>query len=49
MAELKEIPRPYGLPLIGNVRNIDLEYPLGSLEALADKYGMTSWTSLAKR
>lgn len=34
------IPQPPGVPLLGNVYNIDPELPLQSLELLADNYGM---------
>ncbi|SMQ49246.1 unnamed protein product [Zymoseptoria tritici ST99CH_3D7] len=39
MVSTKTVPRPWGLPLIGNVPSIDMGYPLGSLNSLADHYG----------
>ena len=33
------IPEPKGLPLLGNIFEIDSEFPLGSFKALADQYG----------
>ncbi|KAL6809711.1 cytochrome P450 [Trichoderma sp. SZMC 28015] len=33
------IPQPRTIPLLGNIPDINLEYPLGSLLHLADKYG----------
>ncbi|KAK0392517.1 hypothetical protein NLU13_2012 [Sarocladium strictum] len=33
------IPEPPGLPFLGHVGNIDREFPLGSLRALAEQYG----------
>jgi cytochrome P450 / NADPH-cytochrome P450 reductase len=33
------IPEPPGLPLLGNIADIDSEYPLGSFLHLADIYG----------
>lgn len=33
------IPGPPGLPLIGNVGDIDPAFPLGSLKNMADTYG----------
>lgn len=33
------IPEPRGLPIIGHITLMDSEYPLGSLNALADQYG----------
>jgi cytochrome P450 / NADPH-cytochrome P450 reductase len=34
------IPEPAGLPLLGNIMAIDSEFPLGSMKALSDEYGM---------
>ncbi|KAJ4298046.1 hypothetical protein N0V90_005945 [Kalmusia sp. IMI 367209] len=34
-----EIPEPQGLPLLGHITSIDPDFPLGSMKALADKYG----------
>jgi len=39
MAPLKPIPGPSGLPLIGNIRDIDPVDSMKSLSLLADKYG----------
>ncbi|KAL2688993.1 hypothetical protein Neosp_003043 [[Neocosmospora] mangrovei] len=39
MAETVEIPTPAGLPLLGNIKSIDPEFPLGSMVALADQHG----------
>lgn len=41
MASTKEvpIPGPKGVPLLGNIYDIDQEVPLNSLELLADNYG----------
>jgi cytochrome P450/NADPH-cytochrome P450 reductase len=36
---LDEIPGPRGLPLLGNLRDIDLAAPLDSLQRLAREYG----------
>lgn len=48
MAE--EIPHPPGLPLIGNLRDIDAELPLQSLSQLADQYGpIYSLSTFGKR
>ena len=33
------VPEPAGLPLLGNIRSIDPEFPLGSMKALADEHG----------
>lgn len=35
-----EIPHPAGLPLLGNIRDVDPEVPTESLSQLADTYGM---------
>lgn len=40
MTATQKIPGPTALPILGNAFNIDQSYPLGSLEGLADKYGM---------
>lgn len=37
--EKKSIPEPSGLPLLGNIKDVDSEFPLGSMVAMADKYG----------
>ncbi|KAL1306999.1 hypothetical protein AAFC00_005629 [Neodothiora populina] len=42
-----EIPHPPGLPLIGNVRDVDAELPIVSLSKLADTYGEVFSFSLA--
>lgn len=34
------IPGPRGVPLLGNVYDIDRELPSKSLELMADNYGM---------
>jgi cytochrome P450/NADPH-cytochrome P450 reductase len=39
MAEEVPIPSPPGMPVLGNVGDINPEFPLGSLVNLADKYG----------
>jgi cytochrome P450 / NADPH-cytochrome P450 reductase len=38
-AELKPIPQPAGLPLLGNMREIDPESPMKSILRLAETYG----------
>lgn len=35
-----EIPHPTGLPLLGNLRDVDSELPIVSLSQLADTYGI---------
>ena len=35
----KPIPGPSGLPIVGNLYNIDVETPLNTFLALADTYG----------
>ncbi|KAK5276745.1 hypothetical protein LTR16_010753, partial [Cryomyces antarcticus] len=37
--EIVPIPQPAGWPILGNVSDIDPEFPLGSLMHLADTYG----------
>lgn len=37
--EVAVIPEPKGLPLVGNIFEIDTEFPLGSFKAMADQYG----------
>ncbi|OLN81295.1 Bifunctional P-450:NADPH-P450 reductase 6 [Colletotrichum chlorophyti] len=39
MAETIPIPEPSGLPFLGNINEIDPEFPLGSMLSLADQYG----------
>ncbi|RSM03775.1 hypothetical protein CEP52_007182 [Fusarium oligoseptatum] len=39
MAETVEIPTPSGLPLLGNIKSIDPEFPLGSMVSLAEQHG----------
>lgn len=34
------IPQPPGLPLLGNINDINPEFPLGSMINMADKYGV---------
>lgn len=34
------IPQPPGLPLLGNINDINPEFPLGSMMNMADKYGV---------
>ncbi|RFU20872.1 bifunctional cytochrome P450/NADPH--P450 reductase [Geodermatophilus marinus] len=34
-----EIPGPHGLPLLGNIRDVDADAPIESLMRLADEYG----------
>ena len=36
---LDEIPGPRGLPVLGNVRDLDVDAPFESLLRLADEYG----------
>lgn len=36
------IPQPPGLPLLGNINDINPEFPLGSMINMADKYGVCS-------
>lgn len=36
------IPQPPGLPLLGNINDINPEFPLGSMINMADKYGVRS-------
>lgn len=33
------IPGPKGVPILGNIYDIDAEVPLNSIELLADNYG----------
>ena len=49
MSQLTPIPEPPGLPLLGNIADIDEELPLASLSAFADKYGKTWLTQLGER
>ncbi len=35
----EQIPAPPGLPFVGNLANIDTEYPVQSMIHLAEKYG----------
>jgi len=42
MGELNNIPQPPGVPLFGNLFDIDMELPLQSLYDLADKHGKTT-------
>ncbi|KAF9880149.1 hypothetical protein CkaCkLH20_02103 [Colletotrichum karsti] len=39
MSETVPIPEPWGLPLLGNINEINPEFPLGSMMSLADQYG----------
>lgn len=39
VSQYTPIPQPPGVPLLGNVYDIDPELPLQSLELLADNYG----------
>ncbi|KAK1624421.1 cytochrome P450 [Colletotrichum phormii] len=39
MSETVPIPEPSGLPFLGNINEIDPEFPLGSMISLADQYG----------
>ncbi|RSL72552.1 hypothetical protein CEP53_001056 [Fusarium sp. AF-6] len=39
MVETIEIPTPSGLPLLGNIKSIDPEFPLGSMVSLAEQHG----------
>ncbi|PNH46283.1 hypothetical protein VD0003_g9045 [Verticillium dahliae] len=38
MAEETPIPEPQGLPLIGNVKEMDPDFPLGSMTSMADQF-----------
>ncbi|KAK1673514.1 cytochrome P450 [Colletotrichum godetiae] len=38
MSETVPIPEPSGLPFLGNINEIDPEFPLGSMISLADQY-----------
>lgn len=40
MGKSTSIPEPPGLPLLGNLFDIDMELPLNSLYELAEKHGM---------
>lgn len=42
------IPGPPGLPIIGNIYDVDPQLPIRSLELIADKYGTTTqdWLTL---
>jgi len=33
------IPEPKGWPILGNILDIDLNFPLGSFNKFADQYG----------
>lgn len=35
------IPEPKGIPILGNLLDIDQELPIGSFVSLADQYGKT--------
>lgn len=37
--EIKQIPEPPGLPLIGNINDLDRSFPLGSFLRLSEQYG----------
>ena len=39
------IPGPKGVPLLGNVYDIDKDLPIRSIELMADNYGTTYTTS----
>ncbi|TDZ38726.1 Bifunctional cytochrome P450/NADPH--P450 reductase [Colletotrichum spinosum] len=39
MSESVPIPEPPGLPLLGNINEINPDFPLGSMMAMADQYG----------
>jgi cytochrome P450/NADPH-cytochrome P450 reductase len=39
MADIVPIPEPKGLPIIGNIGDIDQDFPLGSMVSLADQFG----------
>jgi cytochrome P450/NADPH-cytochrome P450 reductase len=39
MADDGRIPEPKGWPILGNILDIDLNFPLGSFNKFADKYG----------
>ncbi|KAM0262618.1 hypothetical protein ACHAQJ_001663 [Trichoderma viride] len=39
VSKKSNIPQPRTLPLLGNIQNIDMEYPLGSILHLANKHG----------
>ena len=33
------IPQPDGLPIVGNIANVDKDFPLGSMVSLSDQFG----------
>jgi cytochrome P450 / NADPH-cytochrome P450 reductase len=39
MTKSGNIPQPSGLPILGNLLDIDMEFPLKSLFDLAEKHG----------
>lgn len=55
MQEPVPIPEPAGLPLLGHVRALEPDFPLGSMLSLAQTHGTTAlprvletWDQLAK-
>jgi cytochrome P450/NADPH-cytochrome P450 reductase len=40
------IPGPRGVPLLGNIYDIEQEVPLRSINLMADQYGTLSWLNL---
>ncbi|KAG9252258.1 cytochrome P450 [Emericellopsis atlantica] len=49
MTDLVDIPEPRGLPLLGNLFDINEEFPLGSMVHLADQHGEIYRLSLPGR
>ena len=43
---MENIPRPPGLPLVGNTYDVDFVAQTASLESLAEDYGLDSRSSL---
>lgn len=39
MSETALIPEPKGLPIIGNIGDLNQDFPLGSMVSLADQFG----------
>lgn len=48
MDNSQPIPGPPGLPLLGNLTDLDPADGIGSLGRLADTYGMTSLTCIER-
>jgi cytochrome P450/NADPH-cytochrome P450 reductase len=49
MAATAEIPTPSGLPLLGNIKSINPDFPLGSMVSLAEQYGESSLANVRAR